>query len=113
MLLLNSKSRQRDDSPRRPFEILRVNFHLNSTDAYNDQCPIEEMTAKELAILPHYYVMPSELGMRDSVVQDMMAEETKNMRENTYPDFPTSNLKSMSTNMGVRAFKGDSTMTAS
>ncbi|CAF9907738.1 MAG: hypothetical protein ALECFALPRED_003842 [Alectoria fallacina] len=50
------------------------------------------MTAKELAILPHYYVMPLELGMRDTVAQGMTGEETEQMREKSPRWFPEPEL---------------------
>ena len=69
-------------------EFLRGYFHLKSGDAHNDPRPIKEMTAKELEILPHYYLMPLELGMRDTVAQDMTGEENEKMRENSSRWFP-------------------------
>ena len=53
------------------FEFWKGYFHLKSADIYNDPLPIQDLTAEELAILPHYYVMPLELGVHDTVAQDM------------------------------------------
>lgn len=88
------------------FEFLRGYFHLKSADAHNDPHPIKEMTANELAILPHYYVMPLELGMRDTVSQSMTREETKNMREKSYRWFPDAELDIYVNEFGRTGFQG-------
>lgn len=88
------------------FEFLRGYFHLKSADAHNDPRPIKEMTAKELAILPHYYVMPLELGMRDTVAQDMTEEETKKMRERSPIWLPNPDLNVYVNEFGRTGFQG-------
>ncbi|KAL2044021.1 hypothetical protein N7G274_003542 [Stereocaulon virgatum] len=61
-------------------EFLRGYFHLKSGDAESNPHPLQSMTATELAKLPHYYVMPLELGMRETIAQDMTAQEQINAR---------------------------------
>ncbi|CAD6566900.1 MAG: hypothetical protein ASARMPREDX12_004869 [Alectoria sarmentosa] len=88
------------------FEFLRGYFHLKSADAHNNPRPLKEMTAKELAILPHYYVMPLELGMRDTVAQDMTEEETEQMREKSPRWFPDAELDIYVSEFGRTGFQG-------
>lgn len=88
------------------FEFLRGYFHLKSADAHNDPRPIKELTAKELAILPRYYVMPLELGMRDTVAQDMLGEETRKMREKSPRWFPDAELDIYASEFARTGFQG-------
>lgn len=88
------------------FEFLRGYFHLKSADAHNDPRPIRDMTAQELAILPHYYVMPLELGMRDTVAQDMTGEEIEKMRENCPRWFPDAEVDVYVNEFGRTGFQG-------
>ena len=88
------------------FEFLRGYFHLKSADAHNNPRPIKDLTAKELAILPHYYVMPLELGMRDTVAQNMTQEETEKMRENSPRWFPDDELDIYVNEFGRTGFQG-------
>ena len=88
------------------FEFLRGYFHLKSADAHNDPRPIKELTAKELAILPHYYVMPLELGMRGTIAQDMSGEETKKMREKSPRWFPDAELDIYASEFARTGFQG-------
>lgn len=88
------------------FEFLRGYFHLKSADAHNDPSPIKDLTAKELAILPHYYVMPLELGMRDTVAQNMTQEEIEKMRENSPRWFPDAELDIYVNEFGRTGFQG-------
>ena len=88
------------------FEFLRGYFHLKSADAHNNPRPIKDLTAKELAILPHYYVMPLELGMRDTVAQNMTQEETEKMRENSPRWFPDTELDIYVNEFGRTGFQG-------
>ena len=88
------------------FDFLRGYFHLKSADAHNDPRPIKEMTARELAVLPHYYVMPLELGMRDTVAQDMTEEETKNMCEKSPRWFPDAEFDIYVNEFGRTGFQG-------
>lgn len=54
---------------------LRGYFHLKSGDwAGNAPHPLKSPTAPEFAKMPGYYVMPLDLGMRDTV-REMMASE--------------------------------------
>lgn len=87
-------------------DFLRGYFHLKSADAHNDPRPIKEMTAKELEILPHYYVMPLELGMRNTVAQDMTGEEFKKMREKSPQWFPDAELDVYVNEFGRTGFQG-------
>ena len=88
------------------FDFLRGYFHLKSADAHNDPRPIKEMTARELAVLPHYYVMPLELGMRDTVAQDMTEEETENMSKKSPGWFPDAELDVYVNEFGRTGFQG-------
>ena len=88
------------------FEFLRGYFHLKSADAHNDPRPVKELTATELAILPHYYVMPLELGMRDTVAQDMTPEEIKRMRKRSPRWFPDAELNIYVNEYGRTGFQG-------
>ena len=97
----------KDMAPREGlFEFLRGYFHLKSADAHNEPRPIREMTAQELAILPHYYVMPLELGMRDTVAQDMTGEEIEKMRENCPRWFPDAEVDVYVNEFGRTGFQG-------
>ena len=87
-------------------EFLRGYFHLKSGDAHNDPRPIKKMTAKELEILPHYYLMPLELGMRDTVAQDMMGEEDEKMRVNSSRWFPDAEFDIYVNEFGRTGFQG-------
>ena len=88
------------------FDFLRGYFHLKSADAHNDPRPIKELTAKELASLPHYYVMPLELGMRETVAQDMTEEEIEKMREKSPRWFPDADLDVYVNEFGRTGFQG-------
>ena len=88
------------------FEFLRGYFHLKSADAYSDPRPIQSLTANDLAILPNYYVMPLELGMRDTVAQDMTEEESKNMREKSTRWLPDAELDIYANEFGRTGFQG-------
>lgn len=83
-------------------DFLRGYFHLKSADAYNDPQPIASTTAQELDKLPHYYIMPLHLGMRDTIAQAMTLEEQSNMRQKSQRWLPDSDLQSTSTNSGAR-----------
>ncbi|KAI4242785.1 MAG: hypothetical protein L6R40_003849 [Gallowayella cf. fulva] len=74
-------------------DFLRGYFHLKSADAYNDPQPIKAMTAHELDKLPHYYVMPLHLGMRDTIAEDMTSEEQSNMHRKSQRWLPDSDLQ--------------------
>ena len=87
-------------------EFLRGYFHLKSGDAHNDPRPIKETTAKELEILPHYYLMPLELGMRDTVAQDMTGEENEKMRVNSSRWFPDAEFEIYVNEFGRTGFQG-------
>ncbi|KAK3167335.1 hypothetical protein OEA41_010462 [Lepraria neglecta] len=87
-------------------EFLRGYFHLKSGDAENNPHPLESMTATELAKLPHYYVMPLELGMRDTVAQDMTAEEQVNVRKKSQRWLPDSDLEVYVNEFGRTGFQG-------
>lgn len=87
-------------------EFMRGYFHLKSADAHNNPRPIKEMNAKELAILPHYYVMPLELGMRDTIAQDMTEEENKKMRERSQLWLSDTDLNVYVNEFGRTGFQG-------
>ena len=87
-------------------EFLRGYFHLKSGDAHNDPRPIKKMTAKELEILPHYYLMPLELGMRDTVAQDMTGVENEKMRINSSRWFPDAEFDIYVNEFGRTGFQG-------
>jgi pimeloyl-ACP methyl ester carboxylesterase len=74
-------------------DFLRGYFHLKRADANNNPHPLDNMAATELAKLPRYYVMPKELGMRETIAQDMTEEEVANMREKSPRWFPDSDLE--------------------
>ena len=54
---------------------------MKSADTSNDPRAVQDLTAEELAILPHYYVMPLELGINDTVAQHMTEKEIEKMHE--------------------------------
>ena len=74
-------------------DFLRGYFHLKSGDAHTDPQPIEATTAQELDKLPHYYIMPLRLGMRDTVAQDMTSEELSNMQQKAGRWLPDADLQ--------------------
>ena len=60
---------------------LRGYVHLKSADwAGNDPHPIPKWSAEVLATLPHYYVMPLEKGMPQTVADDMVGEDATKTR---------------------------------
>ena len=63
------------------FEFWKGYLDLKSADTSNDPRAVRDLTAEELAILPHYYVMPLELGIYETVAQDMTEEEIEKMHE--------------------------------
>jgi len=65
------------DNPKEDLhEFLRGYFHLKSADwKGNDPRPLKAWEAKELAKLPHYYVMPLGASMRQAVKISMSAED--------------------------------------
>ena len=87
-------------------EFLRGYFHLKSGDANNNPHPLKGMTARELAKLPHYYVMSYELGMRDTVSQDMTNNEIANMKEKSLRWLPDSDLEIYVNEFGRTGFQG-------
>jgi pimeloyl-ACP methyl ester carboxylesterase len=87
-------------------EFLRGYFHLKSGDAESNPHPLQSMTATELAKLPHYYVMPLELGMRETIAQDMTAEEQINARNKFQHWLPESELEVYVTEFGRTGFQG-------
>ncbi len=57
-------------------DFLRGYFHLKSADwKGNDPKPLKSWEANELAKLPYYYVMPLDVGMRESVELGMADED--------------------------------------
>ncbi|KAL8806358.1 MAG: hypothetical protein Q9182_001388 [Xanthomendoza sp. 2 TL-2023] len=74
-------------------DFLRGYFHLKSADAHNDPQPIGTTTALELDKLPHYYIMPLHVGMRDTIAQSMTSEEQSNMLERSQRWLPDSDLQ--------------------
>lgn len=88
------------------YDFLRGYFHLKSGDANNNPYPLKGMTAAELAKLPHYYVMPFELGMRDTVSQDMTDREIDNMQEKSPRWLPDSDLGIYVNEFGRTGFQG-------
>ncbi|KAL8940664.1 MAG: hypothetical protein Q9211_002169 [Gyalolechia sp. 1 TL-2023] len=72
---------------------LRGYFHLKSADARNDPQPIAASTARELDKLPPYYIMPLQLGMRDTISQAMTPDETSNMESRCQRWLPDSDLQ--------------------
>ncbi|KAF9875388.1 hypothetical protein CkaCkLH20_07208 [Colletotrichum karsti] len=75
-------------------DFLRGYFHLKSADySQNQPRPLEFWTAKELAVMPHYYVMRADLSMRGNIELDMSQEpaETRGRLADT-PWLPDSDL---------------------
>jgi hypothetical protein len=59
-------------------------FYLKSADwPGNKPRPLSSWTAEQLAQMPGYYIMPLELGMRDTIAKDMslQAPDEKEVRE--------------------------------
>jgi len=87
-------------------DFLREYFHLKIADANNNPHPLDSMAATELAKLPHYYVMPKELGIRESIAQDMTEEEVANKREKSPRWFPDSDLEIYVNEFARTGFQG-------
>ncbi|KAL9599568.1 MAG: hypothetical protein Q9179_003510 [Wetmoreana sp. 5 TL-2023] len=87
-------------------DFLRGYFHLKSADAHNHPQPITAMTAQELDQLPHYYIMPLHLGMRDTVARDMTAEEQSNMQRRYQRWLPDADLQVYVDEFGRTGFQG-------
>lgn len=87
-------------------DFLRECFHLKSADANNNPHPLDSMAATELAKLPHYYVMPKELGMGENIAQDMTKEEVANMREKSSRWFLDSDLEIYVNEFARTGFQG-------
>ena len=88
------------------YGFLRGYFHLKSADAPTDPQPIADWTAEELAKLPAYYVMPLDLGMRETVAQNMTDEEHSRMREKSARWLPDSDLDVYVNEYGRTGFQG-------
>lgn len=65
------------DNPKQGLHsFLRGYFHLKSADwKHNDPRPLKEWSAKALEPMPHYYIMPKDKNMPDTVAQDMEGED--------------------------------------
>ena len=74
------------------FEFWKGYFHLKSADTYNHPHPIQDLTTEELAILRPYYMIPLELGIHDTVAQDMTEEGIKKMHEKSSRRFSNAEL---------------------
>lgn len=85
---------------------LRGYFHLKSADAPTDPQQITDWTAEELAKLPGYYVMPLDLGMRETVSQSMTGEECSRMREKSARWLPDSDMDVYVDEYGRTGFQG-------
>lgn len=85
---------------------LRGYFHLKSADSPTDPKPIENWTAEELAKLPEYYVMLLDVGMRETVSQNMNEEERSRMREKSARWLPDSDLDVYVNEYGRTGFQG-------
>ncbi|KAL8696243.1 MAG: hypothetical protein Q9224_002897 [Gallowayella concinna] len=87
-------------------DFLRGYFHLKSADARNNPQPITATTAQELDKLPHYYIMPLHLGMRDTIAQSMTSEEQTNMLQRSQRWLPDSDLQVYVDEFARTAFQG-------
>ena len=65
-------------------QFLRGYFHLKSADAPNDPYPLQEMTAEELSRLPNYYIMPLNMGIRETVLEAMSPEEIQRANQSSW-----------------------------
>lgn len=65
-------------------EFLRGYFHLKSADAANDPHALEDSTTEELSKLPDYYMMPLDMGMRETVSKAMSPAEIKRADESKW-----------------------------
>ncbi|KAL0932290.1 putative epoxide hydrolase [Colletotrichum truncatum] len=87
-------------------EFLRGYFHLKSADyVLNKPHPLKSWTAKELALMPHYYVMRADLSMRGNVELDM-SKEPASIREklSQTPWLPDSDLSVYTEEFGRTTF---------
>ena len=103
MVLLDSRSQQRDGAR---FEFWEGCFPLKSVDTSNNPRPVQDLTAEELAILPHCYVMPLELGIHDTVAQDMTEKDIEKMHEKSSPWFSDAELDIFVDEFGRTGFQG-------
>lgn len=71
-------------SPKGLKEFLRGYFHLKSADAPNDPHSLEDSTAEELSKLPDYYMMPLDMGMRETVSRDMSPAEIQRANQSEW-----------------------------
>ncbi|MCJ1465596.1 hypothetical protein MMC07_004215 [Pseudocyphellaria aurata] len=85
---------------------LRGYFHLKSADTSTDPQPIANWTASELAKLPEYYVMPLDLGMRETISQNLTEAERSRMREKCARWLPDSDLDVYVNEYGRTGFQG-------
>ena len=81
-------------------------FYLKSADTYNGPRPVQNLTAEELAILPHYYVMSLELGIHDTLAQDMTEEEIEKMHEKSSRWFSDAETDISENEFGRTGFQG-------
>ncbi|KAL1310660.1 hypothetical protein AAFC00_000927 [Neodothiora populina] len=59
-------------------EFLRGYFHLKSADwKHNNPHPLKEWSAKELEQMPHYYIMPLDMTMPETVAREMDDEDDR------------------------------------
>ena len=62
-------------------EFLRGYFHLKSASwSGNDPHPLENLSATEMAKLPHYYVMPLSSSMPEAVALDMEQQSDEELK---------------------------------
>ena len=71
-------------SPEGLGRFLRGYFHLKSADAPNNPHPLLESTAEELSKLPGYYMMPLNMGMRETVSESMSPEEVQKANQSRW-----------------------------
>ena len=88
-------------------KFLRGYFHLKSADwAGNTPHPLESWSAPELAKMPHYYIMPKDMTMREAVAADMSSEDADEVSEKSRRWLPDADLAVYAAEYGRNSFQG-------
>ncbi|KAH0161159.1 alpha/beta-hydrolase, partial [Aureobasidium melanogenum] len=82
----SSASKDWETAPQGLHEFLRGYFHVKSADwPHNDPKPLKEWSAAELEQMPHYYIMPKDCSMPETI-SDMMKSEDSSATKGWLPD---------------------------
>ncbi|KAG9671451.1 alpha/beta-hydrolase, partial [Aureobasidium melanogenum] len=82
----SSASKDWETAPQGLHEFLRGYFHVKSADwPHNDPKPLKAWSAADLEQMPHYYIMPKDCSMPETI-SDMMKSEDSSATKGWLPD---------------------------